>query len=122
MSIISNLFYKMDKIPLIIILIKSDIDNINYNLVNLLNNNNIIESTYGINTNFINKTKTIMTKSEYLKDLFNNNKNYISNIDNISIIHNKILYNKINNSKELNNILLKLKSITFLNGKTINYD
>jgi len=105
MSIISNLFYKMDKIPLIIILIKSDIDNINYNLVNLLNNNNIIESTYGINTNFINKTKTIMTKSEYLKDLFNNNKNYISNIDNISIIHNKILYNKINNSKELNNIL-----------------
>ena len=104
MSIISNLFYKMDKIPLIIILIKSDIDNINYNLVNLLNNNNIIESTYGINTNFINKTKTIMTKSEYLKDLFNNNKNYISNIDSISIIHNKILYNKINNFKELNNI------------------
>lgn len=105
MSTISNLFYKMDKIPLIIVLIKSDIDNINYNLVNLLNNKEIIESTSGININFINKTKTIMTKSEYLKDLLNNSRNYISNIENISIIHNKLLYNKINNSKELNNIL-----------------
>ena len=95
----------MDKIPLIIVLIKSDIDNINYNLSNLLNNKDIIESTSGINTNFIHKTKTIMTKTEYIKDLSNNNKNYISNIDNISVIHNKLLYNKFKNSNELNNIL-----------------
>ena len=105
MSTIVNLFYKMDKIPLIIVIIKTDIDDINYNLSNLMNNKEIIESKIGINNKFINKTKTIMTKNEYSKELLQNNNNYISKIDNITVIHNKILYNKYEKIQELNNIL-----------------
>ena len=105
MSTIVNLFYKMDKIPLIIVIIKTDIDDINYNLSNLMNNKEIIESEIGINNKFINKTKTIMTKNEYSKELLQNNNNYISKIDNITVIHNKILYNKYEKIQELNNIL-----------------
>jgi hypothetical protein len=105
MSTIVNLFYKMDKIPLIIVIIKTDIDDINYNLSNLMNNKEIIESKIGINNKFINKTKTIMTKNEYSKELLQNNNNYISKIDNITVIHNKVLYNKYEKIQELNNIL-----------------
>ena len=46
-----------------------------------------------------------MTKNEYSKELLQNNNNYISKIDNITVIHNKILYNKYEKIQELNNIL-----------------
>jgi hypothetical protein len=101
-SSIINLHYKLDKINLVIIIIKSNIDLINYNISSLLDTNDTIESNTGINQSFINKTKTIMTQSEYIKkiDLITN---YISNIQNITIYHNKLLYNKENNNNAKNN-------------------
>jgi hypothetical protein len=101
-SSIINLHYKLDKINLIIIIIKSNIDLINYNISSLLDTNDTIESNTGINQSFINKTKTIMTQSEYIKKI-DSITNYISNIQNITIYHNKLLYNKENNNNAKHN-------------------
>ena len=54
-SEIINLYYKIDKENIIIVLINSNIDNILYNLSLLLDQNKKIESNSGINDLYINK-------------------------------------------------------------------
>jgi hypothetical protein len=86
-----------------LLIIKSDIDNINYNISNLISDNIILQKDQGINNDFINKTKIIVTKEEY-KTLPNiskfQNDIYISNISKIDIV-NTYKKNKNIQSSEL---------------------
>ena len=79
-SEIINLYYKIDKENIIIVLINSNIDNILYNLSLLLDQNKKIESNSGINDLYINKTQTILTKSELTNNLIDSRQIYLSNI------------------------------------------
>lgn len=109
-----NLYNKINKSNLTIVLIKSNIDLINYNLTNLLDDNIIINSNDGVNNKFINKTKTIMTNDEYLDNLDNIN-SYINNIEYINIYHNKFLYK---GEIDFDNLVKNFNSKVLL----INYD
>lgn len=113
-SQVINLFYKIDKSHLMIIIIKSKLDSINYNLTTLLDNNIIINSLDGINDDFIEKTKTIIPQLEYINKIKDID-NYIANINNITVYHNKFLYNDETN---LNNIAKYLNTPVLL----INFD
>lgn len=119
-SEIINLYYKIDKENIIIVLINSNIDNILYNLSLLLDQNKKIESNSGINDLYINKTQTILTKSELTNNLIDSRQIYLSNINNITIIHNKLLYNK---NKLDNNTLSELynTNVLLINNIQNNY-
>lgn len=98
-------YYKIEKKYVGVILIESSYDNINYNLVNLLNDNYQLQKNQGVNKQYINKTKTIVNKEEIfsLQELDSKFQNeiYISNIKNIHIINNYIIKSKLKqNEKE----------------------
>ncbi len=101
-------YYKIEKEYLNIVILESNVQEMSYNIFNLLDSKYKLESDQGINNNFINKTKTIINKEEYknlpLKDSNFHNDIYISNIKNIYIINNYQI-NKINKSDYLDILL-----------------
>ena len=95
-------YYKIEKKYIGIILIESIYDDINYNLVNLLNDKYKLENNQGVTNQYINKTKTIIQKDEIftLPELDSNYQNdiYINNIQNINVINNYKLSTKLTQS------------------------
>lgn len=77
-SVIKNLvddFYKIERQYLNITLIETSIDKFNYNCNTLLNSKFVLNKNIGINSKYINKTKTIITEHEY-KILENQDSDY----------------------------------------------
>lgn len=72
-SILHDL-YKVDMEFINITLFETYIDNINYNIDTLLDTEYILNKDIGINNNYINKTKTIITNQEYTNLQINDNK------------------------------------------------
>ena len=67
-SVIQNLvndYYKIERQYLNITIIETTIDKFNYNCNTLLNYNFTLNKNIGINDNYMNKTKTIITEDEY---------------------------------------------------------
>lgn len=97
-------YYKIEKKHIVIILIESEYDDINYNLVNLLNEDYKLEQNQGVNTFYINKTKTIVKKDEISKlleiDSKYKNDIYINNIQKINIINNYKVTNKLSQQEK----------------------
>lgn len=100
-------YYKIEKKYINIIILESSLDNINYNSINLLDQNFKLEKNQGINLNYILKTKTIYTKKEIESNNTDEEKNikndiYINNINNIYNINN---YNYKKTDDKLNLLL-----------------
>lgn len=77
-SVIKNIvddFYKIERQYLNITLIETSIDKFNYNCNTLLNSKFVLNKNIGINSKYINKTKTIITENEY-KILENQDSDY----------------------------------------------
>ncbi len=89
-----------------LLIIDSNIDNINYNIYNLLHDDIILSKNQGINNDYLIKTKNIVTKQEY--EMLPNtskfkNDIYISNINNISIVNTYDQKTKLSTSELLVN-------------------
>lgn len=89
-----------------LLIIDSNVENINYNIYNLLNDDIQLLKNQGINQDYINKTKVIVTKNEYnnlpSKYKFQNDI-YISDINKISIVNTYNQQKNINSSELLVN-------------------
>lgn len=94
-SVIQNLvndYYKIERQYLNITIIETTIDKFNYNCNTLLNSNFTLNKNIGINDNYMNKTKTIITEDEYKilehEDAEYKNDMYLSYFDKIININN----------------------------------
>lgn len=94
-SVIQNLvndYYKIERQYLNITIIETTIDKFNYNCNTLLNSNFTLNKNIGINDNYMNKTKTIITEDEYKilehDDAEYKNDMYLSYFDKIININN----------------------------------
>jgi hypothetical protein len=96
---IVNDLYKIEQQFINITFLETNIDKFNYNCFNLLNVDYKLNKDVGITNEYINKTKTIITESEYknleMRDLKYKNDMYIGyfdkmyNINNFNISNNK---------------------------------
>ena len=87
-----NDYYKIERQYLNITIIETTIDKFNYNCNTLLNSNFTLNKNIGINDNYMNKTKTIITEDEYKilehDDAEYKNDMYLSYFDKIININN----------------------------------
>jgi hypothetical protein len=148
---IVNDLYKLDMEHINITIVETHIDNINYNVKTLLDSNYKLNKDIGINNDYINKTKTIITNdntdigndnnSEFYLDGFNkiyniNNFNYAlkknNDYDEILLNSNYILINKVYYNQKnyefhilkhvnANNIYMNFEQIRLLLQKSPDY-
>lgn len=101
---IVNDLYKLDMENINITIIETHIDNINYNINTLLDPNYELNKDMGINNNYINKTKTIITNDEYI-NLQNTNADNSTN----NKYKNEFYLDKFNTIYNINNFNYALK-------------